>query len=67
MREHTALTARELQVIRLLAEGHTTTEAGKILGITYATARTHAARVRAKINARTVAQAVHILHQEGVL
>jgi DNA-binding CsgD family transcriptional regulator len=61
------LTPRELEVIELVANGYTLREVGEELGISYFTAKTHMARVLAKIDARDRAHAVKILMDRGDL
>ncbi|MFE7181535.1 response regulator [Streptomyces erythrochromogenes] len=46
------LTERELEIVRLVARGHTNAEIGAELFITAGTAKTHIANVQAKIGAR---------------
>ncbi|MFJ1564254.1 response regulator [Streptomyces erythrochromogenes] len=46
------LTERELEIVRLVAQGHTNAEIGAELFITAGTAKTHIANVQAKIGAR---------------
>ncbi|MEV6680812.1 response regulator transcription factor [Streptomyces erythrochromogenes] len=46
------LTERELEIVRLVARGHTNAEIGAALFITAGTAKTHIANIQAKIGAR---------------
>lgn len=46
-----ALTPRELEVLRLVAEGQTAREVAQRLGIRYTTARTHIQRILSKLGA----------------
>lgn len=50
------LSNREKQVIRLIAEGHTSETASKVLGISYHTLRKHRENVRRKLGLTTVAE-----------
>lgn len=52
------LTERELEVLSLVASGHTDTEVGDLLLISVATARTHMEHVRRKLDARSRTEAV---------
>jgi DNA-binding CsgD family transcriptional regulator len=47
------LTAREVQVARLLTEGRTDAEMAAVLGVTRHTASRHAEHVRAKLGVRS--------------
>ncbi len=53
-----ALTQREREVLRLLADGHANEEIGKQLHISAETVRTHVRKVMAKLDADTRTQAV---------
>jgi two-component system, NarL family, response regulator NreC len=52
------LTPRELEVLRLLALGHTNREVGELLRISVRTAETHRANIRGKLRLRTRADLV---------
>ncbi len=60
------LTARELEVWRLLAEGLSNAEIGQRLNIGDATVKTHVARVVAKLGVRDRVQAVVAAYRSGV-
>jgi DNA-binding NarL/FixJ family response regulator len=62
-----ALTDREVQVLRLAAQGCSNTEIGDLLVIAESTAKTHVKRILAKIGARDRAQAVVIAYQSGLM
>ena len=49
-REGSSLTARERQVVQLIAEGHSHMEIGKLLNITLRTVETHRAGIMRKLN-----------------
>lgn len=52
------LTARELDVLRLTADGHNAAEIGALLDVSWTTVRTHLGKVYNKLEARSQAQAV---------
>ena len=52
------LTRRELEVLQLLAEGHTNKSVGGVLGISVKTAETHRARIMRKLRLESVADLV---------
>ncbi len=53
------LTAREREVLQLLAEGKTTKDVARLLGITVKTADTHRTRLMAKLGLHSVVELVH--------
>lgn len=63
----TDLTARETQVLTLLADGHTLAQIGEQLHLCRSTVKTHAEALRTKLRATNTAHAVHIAHQAGLL
>src|SRR5687768_17309390 len=58
------VTPRELEVLELVAEGHTTAEIARTLWITEDTVRTHIKRLMVRLGARTRAHAVGIAFRE---
>jgi DNA-binding CsgD family transcriptional regulator len=60
------LTARELEVLALVAEGYSTSEIARALWITDETVRTHVRRLLARLGARTRAHAVAIAYRDGL-
>jgi DNA-binding NarL/FixJ family response regulator len=52
-----ALSPREAEVLRLLAQGLTNPEIGRLLGISSNTAKFHVAAILAKLGARTRTEA----------
>jgi DNA-binding NarL/FixJ family response regulator len=62
-----ALSARELQVLRLVAAGATNREAAKQLFISEATVKTHLLHIYAKLDVRDRASAVAAGYQRGLL
>ena len=62
-----ALSARELEVLRLVAAGSTNREAAKQLFISEATVKTHLLHIYAKLEVRDRASAVAAGYQRGLL
>lgn len=52
------LTAREREMVQLLAEGHSTRGASVLLGISAKTGETHRTRLMAKLGFRSIAELV---------
>lgn len=52
------LTEREREVLRLIAEGSTSKEIGKLLGISSKTAEAHRNNIKKKLRANNIAQLV---------
>lgn len=61
------LTARERQALGLLADGASTAEVARRLGVAVNTARNHVQRVLEKLGARSKLEAVAIARKEGLL
>jgi len=61
------LSARELEVLTLVAEGFTNREIGDRLFVSVATVKTHMEHILAKLGATTRTQAVLLAHQGGFL
>ena len=61
-----ALTARELDVLALMAEGRTNREIATALFISGKTASVHVSHILAKLGVRSRVQAVAVAHQVGV-
>jgi PAS domain S-box-containing protein len=59
--------ARELEVLSLLAGGATDPQIAKDLGLSPATVQTHVRNAKAKLGARTRAQAVAIVLERGLI
>jgi PAS domain S-box-containing protein len=59
--------ARELQVLSLLAEGATDPQIAKRLDLSPATVQTHVRNAKAKLGARTRAQAVALVLERGLI
>jgi DNA-binding CsgD family transcriptional regulator len=60
------ITARERDVLELVAEGYSTTEIARALWITEDTVRTHIKRMLVRLGARTRAHAVAVAFREGL-
>ena len=61
------LTSREVQVLRLVAEGLSNEEIADLLVIAESTAKTHVKRIMQKIDARDRAQAVVLAYRTGLM
>ena len=61
------LTPRELEVLKLLREGLTFVEIGRVLSITERTARAHVGAIKEKLGATNLAQAVARGFEQGLL
>ena len=60
------ITARELEVLALVAKGCSTPEIARLLWITEDTVQTHVKRTLRRLGARTRAHAVAIVYDEGL-
>ncbi len=61
------LTAREMDVLRYLAEGKSREETGIILGISHDTVSSHAKSIMFKLGCTTTAQAITTAFHQGIL
>jgi len=61
------LTSREVQVLRLIAEGLSNEQIAELLVIAESTAKTHVKRILQKIDARDRAQAVVLAYRSGLM
>ena len=62
----TPLTAREVQVLALVAEGHSTKEIAALLGISYKTADSHRSRIMEKLGVHETASLVRYAIRQGI-
>jgi DNA-binding NarL/FixJ family response regulator len=61
------LTAREIEIMRLLAEGKTNKEIATALGITVRTAETHRARIMLKMGFHSLSELIHYAIQSKMV
>jgi|SRR5580658_229948 PAS domain S-box-containing protein len=61
------LTAREVQVLILVAEGHSTKEVAALLGISYKTADSHRSRIMEKLGVHETASLVRYAIRQGIV
>ena len=61
------LTARELEVLRLVAQGRTNSEIGDLLFISSKTASVHVSHILAKLGVSSRVQAAGLARDEGLL
>jgi DNA-binding CsgD family transcriptional regulator len=61
------LSARELEVLRLIARGYTNRDIGRILGVKTGTIRTHVEHIIRKLHAQSRTDALAIAMKSGVL
>lgn len=62
-----ALSARELEVLRLVARGHTLDEVARQLGVSRHTVRTFVRRIYGKLQVSSRTQMMHVALQRGWL
>lgn len=62
-----SLTAREREVLQLIADGHTTQELAEILQISPHTATRHRANLMQKLNAHNQVELVRVASQKGII
>src|SRR5262249_17853563 len=65
-RDDLGLTARELEVLRLVAEGHSNGEIAEQLFISRKTASVHVSNILAKLGVTTRVQAAAVAHRRGI-
>jgi two-component system, NarL family, response regulator NreC len=64
---HAALTAREVQILSLLALGHTNQEIARRLYVSVRTVETHRSRIRDKLGTETRAELIAAARERGLL
>lgn len=64
---HSVLTPREREVLQLVAEGKTTKEIGRLLGISYKTAESHRLRILKKLEIHNTAGVVRYAIKQGLI
>jgi two-component system response regulator NreC len=62
-----SLSARETEVLRLLAQGHTNAEVASTLHVSTRTVETHRASLLSKLGVRTRAELVRYASEAGLL
>lgn len=62
-----ALTERELDVLRVVADGASVAEAAEMLVVSRETVKKHLGNIYAKLGVHSKMQAVALLREEGVL
>lgn len=60
-------TPREIQIMRLLAEGKTNKEIAALLGITVRTAETHRSKIMLKLGLHSLADLIHYAIRQGLV
>jgi len=63
----TPLTPREVQVLALVADGHSTKKIATMLGISYKTADSHRSRIMEKLNVHETASLVRYAIRQGIV
>jgi DNA-binding NarL/FixJ family response regulator len=61
------ITPRELEIVRLLAEGKVNKEIAALLGITVRTVETHRAKVMLKLGLHSLAELIHYALRHGII
>lgn len=65
--EHAQLTAREIEVLELIAQGLRNKEVGAVLGITEETVKVHMRNIMSKLNVQDRTEAVTMALRRGVI
>jgi two-component system, NarL family, response regulator NreC len=61
------LTSRQREIVRLIAEGKSSKQVAKVLGISAKTAETHRANIMRKLGIHTVSDLVHYAYQNKIV
>jgi DNA-binding NarL/FixJ family response regulator len=61
------LSARELEILRLIDAGHSNRDIGEALGISYRTATTHVTNIFNKLGASSRTAALAVARRQGLL
>lgn len=61
------LTSRELEVLKLMAQGHSNVEIGKSLNIAESTTKNHVKKILSKLGANNRTHAVSLAREQGLL
>jgi DNA-binding NarL/FixJ family response regulator len=61
------ITPRELEIVRLLAEGKVNKEIAALLGITVRTVETHRAKIMLKLGLHSLAELIHYALRHGII
>jgi DNA-binding CsgD family transcriptional regulator len=61
------LTKREMQVLALVADGHSTKKIAALLGISYKTADSHRSRIMEKLDVHETASLVRYAIRQGIV
>jgi len=64
---HGALTAREVEVLKLLVQGYAVADIARQLGLTQKTVANHQSTIKQKLGATTSAQLIHIATRLGLV
>lgn len=67
MGKNNALTARQLEIVKLIVEGKSCAQVGGILGISYKTVGTHRTRAMEKLKVRNIPELVRWAIREGII
>jgi DNA-binding CsgD family transcriptional regulator len=65
--DRVTLTPRQVEVLQLYADGHTSDQVAAALHLTRHGVKSHMARILERLNARTRMHAVHLAHHAGIL
>ncbi len=66
-REETELTARQREILQLIAEGHPAKEIAHLVGISIKTVEFHRTRMMARVGAHSIGELVRIAMEQGLI